>query len=242
MLNILIADDNLYYAKALMNYINANNENIRVCNISIDGKETLDLLNSSDKIDMFLLDLKMPVYTGMEILEKLDEDKKIKYEKSCIVISGELNMINEIIGNSIVYSYMYKSCSFSKIMTSINNLIQEKNEAKDQEWINAKIDKELKTLHFNNSYLGTKYLKECILYIIKDMNNDFENLRKEVYPNVAFKHHKTVHNIKCNINSAVNAMYFDCEKEVIIEYFNFFEDYKPTTKIVISTIISKIRK
>lgn len=43
MLNILIADDNLYYAKLLMNTINENNKNIRVTHIAINGKETLNI-------------------------------------------------------------------------------------------------------------------------------------------------------------------------------------------------------
>lgn len=73
---MIIADDNIYYAKALMDYINASNDDIRVCNITVDGKETLELLNSNDKIDIFLLDLKMPIFTGIEILNNLDENKK----------------------------------------------------------------------------------------------------------------------------------------------------------------------
>lgn len=45
MFNILIADDNINYAISLMNYINQTNKNIKVCNISKDGKETLETLN-----------------------------------------------------------------------------------------------------------------------------------------------------------------------------------------------------
>lgn len=45
MVNVLIADDNISYAVTLMNYINKNNENIKVCNIAKNGKETLEILN-----------------------------------------------------------------------------------------------------------------------------------------------------------------------------------------------------
>ena len=44
MINVLIADDNINYAIALMNYINEQNRNIRVCNITKDGEETLNVL------------------------------------------------------------------------------------------------------------------------------------------------------------------------------------------------------
>lgn len=242
MLNMLIADDNIYYAKTLMDYINANNDNVRVCNISIDGKETLDLLNNNDKIDIFLLDLKMPVYNGIEILNYLDESKKIKYQKSCIVISGEIDMVNQIVENTIVYNYIYKSHSITQIMTLISQLIQAKSEVQKNEHINSRIDEELEILHFNPLFLGTRYLKECIYYIIKNSKKDFDNLKRDVYPLIAYKHKKTVNNIKCNINSSVNAMYFDCEIEKIIKYFNFSKDYKPTTKLIINTIVNKILK
>lgn len=237
---MIIADDNIYYAKALMDYINASNDNVRVCNITVDGKETLELLNSNDKIDIFLLDLKMPIFTGIEILNNLDENKKKKYENSCIVISGEIELVNQIIGNSIIYDYMYKSCGMSQIMLNINRLIKDKNEIKMTKYIKQKIDEELNILHFNNSYLGTKYLKECIYHIIINMDKNFENLKRDVYPKIANQYNKTIHNIKCNINSSVNAMYFDCKSEKIIEYFNLSKDFKPTPKLIINTIINKI--
>ncbi len=41
MTNILIADDNIDYAINLMNYLNENNDIIRVCNIAKDGKKKL---------------------------------------------------------------------------------------------------------------------------------------------------------------------------------------------------------
>ena len=56
MVNVLIADDNVDYAINLMNYINEKNENIKVCNIAKNGKETLEILNLKDNIDVILLD------------------------------------------------------------------------------------------------------------------------------------------------------------------------------------------
>ena len=242
MLNMIIADDNFYYAKMLMNYINEKNDDVRVYGITLDGKETIYLLNNDDKIDLFLLDLNMPVYTGIEVLNLLNENKRIKYQNSCIVISGETDMIKEVIGNNIVYSIIYKGCNMSKILEKINELIEYKKEIKKEETIKEKITKELRFLHFNESYLGTKYLKESIYFIITDLNKNFENLKKEVYPIIAKYNQKTIHNIKCNINSSINSMYYDCESKIIMEYFSFTTDYKPTTKMIINTIINKIEQ
>ena len=78
MLNCLIADDNIYYAKHLIEQINSKNEDVRVVNISIDGEETLKILNESNDIDIFLLDLKMPKLNGNDVLRMLNEERKEK--------------------------------------------------------------------------------------------------------------------------------------------------------------------
>lgn len=61
MLNMAIADDNLNFSKALINSINSTINNIRIIALTTDGEETINILKSSDNIDIILLDLKMPV-------------------------------------------------------------------------------------------------------------------------------------------------------------------------------------
>ena len=74
MLNILIADSNIDYAINLMSHINSLSDNIRVINITLDGKETLKFLNDvNNSVDIVLLDYNTPIYNAMEIflLKKL---------------------------------------------------------------------------------------------------------------------------------------------------------------------------
>lgn len=91
MLNVLIADDNIDYAINLMNYINEDNNVVRVCNIAKDGKKAIDILNNENNIDVILLDYQMPIYNGQEVLEKIQN--KDKYVDSCIIISGEIQFM-----------------------------------------------------------------------------------------------------------------------------------------------------
>ena len=124
MVNIVIADDNINYATSLMNYINMHNSNIRVCNISRDGKETLDILNSFDNIDVVLLDFKMPIYNADQLLCKINN--KNKYSKSFIIISGEFELAKKLYDNGMVYSVISKLTSIPLIMSKINELIVSK--------------------------------------------------------------------------------------------------------------------
>lgn len=60
MVEILIVDDNINYAISLMNYINMENNNIKVCAVAKNGDEALEILEQNSNIDVILLDLKLP--------------------------------------------------------------------------------------------------------------------------------------------------------------------------------------
>jgi len=213
MVNILIADDNISFATSLMNYLNEKNNNVRVCYIAKNGKETLEFLNNKKDIDIVLLDLDMPMLTGIQVLENV-EDKR-KYEESFIIISGKNYLIKKILSKELIYSIMYKA---------------------------IQIVQELLYLGYDISYRGTKYLVSVIEYISLNQNCNTENLKKNVYPTVAKKYNTSIHNVKSNINRANNLMYYNCDIEKLKKYFTFDIDVKPKIKTVINTVINKISK
>lgn len=240
MINILIADDNIYFAKILMNTI--NNEicsDIKVTHIAVDGKETLDIIKNN-KIDVILLDLKMPIYDGLYILEKLKKEQFNRYNQSIIVISGEREMLYKANNQSYVYCTLDKLCSISNIIDKIKELVQYKEQEKKENQIESKIIEQLQYLNYNLSHKGTKYLIKTIQYIVLNPNKELDNLEGDIYPIIARFCNNSVHNIKCNINRATTAMYYECDSSRLQKYFCFNEDYKPKAKIVINTIVRKI--
>lgn len=240
MVNILIADDNIYYARTLMNIINNEmNNNVKVTHIAIDGKETLDILKYN-KIDVVLLDLKMPIYNGIDILEKLKKEKINRYEQSIIVISGEIEMLLKVRNESYVYCVLDKLSSISNIIDKINELVKDKNEKNKEIQIKNKITKQLQYLNYNLAHKGTQYLMDAIILIYHRGDDDIFNLKEDIYPVIAKKYNKTIYNIKSDINKANDYMYKICKKERIRKYFKFFDDSKPTVKNVIYTILNKI--
>ena len=133
MINILIADDNAYYASNLLNYINDKNKNVRICGIVRNGKEAIEKINSNNDIDIILLDFKMPLYNGEEVLKKVRDKNKL--ENSFIIITGEIELIKELQKNNMVYGIFDKLVGFEKIYTSINELIKYKETTKYNEKI-----------------------------------------------------------------------------------------------------------
>lgn len=240
MVNVLIADDNVNYAISLMNYMNKINSNIKVCNIAKDGKETLKILNSKNSIDIILLDYKMPFYNGQEVLDKIND--KNKYNNSVIVISGELDRIVRLHKNSMVYLVQYKSIGLEEIALKVEELSIQKDKEKKNNMLKEKITNEILYLGYDFSHKGTKYMIETINYISLNTDRSFESLEKDIYPIIAKKYNESVHNIKCRINSATTAMYYNCDSKELQEYFSFYTDTKPKVKTIINTILNKISK
>lgn len=234
MVNILIADDNLVFSKNLINNI-LGNEDVKICKICTNGKEVLDIL-SNQEIDIIILDLLMPVFSGIKVLENLSDWQKEKYKKSIIIISGDNSYFSQLMKNPLIFDYIVKGTEVSRIAYRINRLI----EYKDISNTRKKIINELEKIGYDINYKGTIYLIEAILNMYTSKDILLDNLQKDVYPIIAKMYNKTPHNIKCNINNATEAMYYKCESKVLKEYFNFFDDTKPSTKTVIYTVLNKI--
>ena len=100
MLNVLIADDNIYYVKNLVNFVISRNSNIKITGIASTGLEVLKAIQENpNRIDLILLDLKMPELNGIKTLDKL-YDMNLTYYPNIIVISGESSLIKKIINQT----------------------------------------------------------------------------------------------------------------------------------------------
>lgn len=242
MFNLLIVEDNLHYSKNLINFILKNNFNIKLVGIATNGKEALKYLTSKEyNIDIILLDLKLPYYTGIELIKKLKNQFLYRYQNSIIVVSGETSLISLIRKESFIYSYIDKMKGFQEISNDLNDLVKLKLKENTEDSLRKKILAELKYLNYNENFVGTQYLLEAILLLAENNNLDAINLKRDIFPIIAFRHKKTSHNIKCNINNATTIMNCDCQKDIIMKYFNFSNtktEVKP--KQVIETILKKI--
>lgn len=240
MINLLIVEDNLYYSKSLINELLAYNSNLRLYKISTDGNEALDIIrNNKNDIDVILLDLKLPKLNGIDILKYVEKENLIKFKNSIIVVSGETDLIPQVRNNPYLYTYINKISGFNVIFRELNNLIRSKENYKNS--LDYRIYKELNYLNYTPSYLGTNYLKETIKLLYNYVNFEDVKIEKAIYKILAKTHKKSVNSIKTNIINATNLMCYDCESSKLNNYFGLCNNEKPTPKIVIMTIIHKIK-
>ena len=239
MQNLLIVEDDLIQAHFLANSICKEILNIRLYSIVTTGAEALDVIKN-EKIDIIILDLKLPDMTGKDILDFISNNNLSKYNSSIIVFTGEMEILKEIVGNKYVYNYCSKINGIDFIIKQVKELIKEKQNKYYINSIRYRIKEELEILKFDFSYIGTKYLCDCICecYSKKDAYNI--NLKKEIYPIISNRYHKTINSIKTSIFQATSIMYYEINKTDLSNYFGYNIINKPKPKDIIFTILQKI--
>ena len=235
MLNILIIDNDINNSTKLLNYISENSYQVRVHSIVCNLTEGIKILNAG-LIDIVLINVNNNTNYILKNLHTISEEYFERYKKSILIISDSININNN---DSFIYEYISSKETMQYIFIKINEIIKHKISKLNDSILTNKINTELEYLGYNLSYNGTKYLSECIALIYNNYGNS-ENLNKNVYPIIANKYHKTINNIKCNITTATNSMYYNCDETRLINYFNFYTLDRPKPKLVIYTILNKL--
>lgn len=237
MIRVLIIDDNIHYAKYIVNYIANKSKNIQVGYIATDGIEALKILES-EKFDLILLDLKMPNCNGIEFIEAISINC-LEARPKIMIISGDMDLIKKIPNSSMIDSIANKNDSIESIYKKVKQIENDIFYSKNEESIKNEIINELSLLGFNFKYKGIQYILQSILFIYSENNLMLlNNLENNVYKVLACKEKTSLNNVKTNITKSANLAYLCQEKKVIDNYFRF--EIKPTPKIIISTILSKL--
>lgn len=181
MLNLLIIEDNLIESHFLVNSICKKVPNIRLYSVVSTGIEAIDILKEKE-VDIIILDLKLPDMEGKDVIDFISKNNIIKYKSSVIAITEDIQLLTKIIGNEYIFTYCSKTNDINFIIEKINDLLNIKEKKNQTNIIKEQIKIELENLNFDFSYIGTKYIYECIYQcyckrIIYDVN-----LNKEIYP------------------------------------------------------------
>lgn len=95
-------------------------------------------------------------------------------------------------------------------------------------------------MNYNFTYIGTRYLAQCIYESYHRVNKYDINLNRDIYPIIVQKYNKSINSIKTNINQATNIMYFDTEEKLLFKYFGYNITCKPKPKDIIFKIMENI--
>lgn len=244
MLNLLIADDNIDFARNLMHFINSSSNNVRVFDIAINGQETLEILNKPNNIDIILLDLNMPFFNGIDIINQLSFKPMNKYINSFIVISGEVQLVEQVqlLKSQLVYKVLPKCLDLKLIVSNINELITQKVANKNIQEVRTQISKELTSIGYLQSHNGTQYLIDIIEMLYLRGEHCDKSLSKYIYPIIAKRYNQPNINVKSSIARATEFMYYNCPESKLLDYFSLTSVSKPNIKTIINTVLLKLPK
>jgi two-component system, OmpR family, alkaline phosphatase synthesis response regulator PhoP len=82
--HILVADDEAHIGRIIK--IKMEQGPFRVT-LAFDGQEAIDFLEQEDRIDAAVLDLMMPRLSGLDVLERIRSNEKLK-DLPCIVLTA----------------------------------------------------------------------------------------------------------------------------------------------------------
>ena len=235
MLNLLIIDKDINHSRILLNYISENSNQVRVHSIANNLLEGIKILNTGF-IDIILINLDDTIESIVINLHMISNSYFEKYRKSFLLLSDNINCVRS---DSFIYEYMSSSEDISIIFLKINEIANNKIMQLNNSILLSKINRELEYIGYNLSYNGTKYLSECIALIYSNSDCS-ENLNKNIYPILAKKYHKSINTIKCNITTATNCMFYECDENRLKNYFNFYTPCRPKPKLVIYTVLNKL--
>ncbi len=262
-LSILVADDNVDFAKTLTTCIEQE-DGMEVIGIAQDGVEAMDIINNT-KPDVAILDVIMPHLDGLGVLERvrhLEPDKK----PLCIVLSavGQDKITTRAIELGAQY-YVVKPFDISLLVRRIKELkmqnsINFKSESLSKELKTPYIDilpdkrKEVENLEALVTNIiheigvpahikGYQYLREAIMMVVKDIDI-INQITKQLYPEIARKYKTTPSRVERAIRHAIEVAWGRGQQETVESIFGYTVSAakgKPTNSEFIAMIADKLR-
>lgn len=163
MINVIIADDNKDLGISLFNYLN-DTKDIRIIKYLSTGNNVINEVKKL-KPEVLLLDLKMPGMNGLQVIDKLEEEK---LNTKVIVYSGEDRYISELRDTNCVVGVINKASGLKHCKNELIRIAKEiSSKTLKQQCFEFLLD-----LGFSTSNRGTYFLRDCICLFLLQRRDD----------------------------------------------------------------------
>jgi DNA-binding response OmpR family regulator len=114
-LRLLLIDDNEEITEAVSFYCESKNIE---CDVINEGKKGLDSIQD-EKYDLILLDLAMPEFSGLDLINSLKEEGSIESRNIVIFTASSNRRLLDEIKDSGIKEIFKKPCSLNDLVTLI---------------------------------------------------------------------------------------------------------------------------
>lgn len=235
MIDVLIADDSAVQTEQLSNVL-SKEKDFKILKISRNGMEALnDYLNYNPTA--LILDLDMPVMSGIEVINELSNDTNFDSKKNIIVVSGSMPFRSQINNPRKIRWIFSKPLDYDHLIEEIREIKREENLKPDLE---QNLDRLFTGLDIKPYTKGSRYLKTAINTAYYDTDRDTDINISNIIKHISYNY-KNPHldSIQSAMDKTVNTLYLKkVEDEKIKKAFS--GNYKITTKEFIIKALSYI--
>ena len=243
-IKVLMIDDNQSIIRTAKEYF-SNHASIDVVLEAYDGDVGYDyIVNHEEDYDVIVMDLIIPGFDGISILENLYEENR---KKKVIVLTSFKK--EETIRKISEFGFSYFMLKPFKMETLEKRIVEIYEDEKfiPEENKNGKlqlsITKMLHALGMPSHIKGYEYIRESI-YLMYGNPSLLGAITKELYPDIAMKYNTTPSRVERAIRHAIEVSWNRGDYELMEEIFGHSVDYdkaKPTNSEFIATISDKLK-
>ena len=254
-LKVAIADDNSSVLRMLSEVIGTQ-ENYSLVGQAKNGKEAIEIIRSKQP-DVMLIDIVMPNFGGIEVMERVKADKLIKKIPVFVVISAVgKEEVTETAFENGAYYYIMKPFDNKTLIARLDGIAKKKNQSHNKtniiESVSDKVtDREIEeniTLLLHDIGIpahikGYQYLRDSIMLSIKD-KDAINSITKILYPTIAKMHKTVASRVERAIRHAIEVAWTRGNIDTINELFSYTVHRgkgKPTNSEFIALIADKIK-
>lgn len=256
-LNIAIADDNERMLRLLEDMVRTD-QAMQLVGTARDGIEAYDMIKEKEP-DVVLMDIVMPKMDGLDVIEKIHNDKKLEKQPTFIIITaiGSESVTEDAFRRGADY-YIMKPFDNDMVLNrirTVKNREEKAGEARRKALPYEKISDEpeynLETEVTNMIHeigvpahiKGYQYLREAIIISVDDIDM-LNSITKILYPTIAKKYQTTSSRVERAIRHAIEVAWSRGKMDTIDELFGYTIHNgkgKPTNSEFIALIADKIR-
>lgn len=235
MLDILMYSEDAVLSQQISTYLLERNKHFRILHVMSEETDLIKMLKTSHFDFLLLITEKMENTRIFDFLEEFNIENHLE---SVIVISNNAELRKSLKKNRFLAKALNKNSNTQYLAKQVSTVIEEKYSYDVN--LKARIAHELYSIGFKPYHKGTGFMIESIYIVYQKEAHLCDNFEKNIYPIVAEKFYTTTSNVKSDIIKSINSMYAECELEKLKKYFHFSTDFRPTTKMIIYTVISNI--
>lgn len=234
-IRILIADDSRELCDILETFLEMT-EHLTCCGKAHNGRETLEVINRLLP-DVVILDVIMPNFDGISVLESLQENPPAKQPLIIITSAiGQDQIIRKAMHLGASY-YMIKPYGLRELQSRIeliaSPLIEESESPSDD--LRARVTSLIRSLGVPTKVLGYHYMIDAVMLLI----NDEKLLAKQVYATLAKSNNTSVDSVESAIRKTIERI-FACPNHILVEKFG--TSRRPSNALFLTVVAEDIKQ